>query len=197
VAYGINNITISLFFLINIIILVCLNIINSYAHIPQDTKIVAPIQEWRNTQDNVKIQFSYIPKNPLVYTETDLIFSIQDLSTGNHIKDLIANIVVTKNDKIFFKFNDVDLHDGDLSLKVRFVEDGNYKVISQLRSTDNLGIALASFDIHVPLQPFGKFNANSLVSLLIPAALVAISLSAVVIAFILILRKRGKASKTS
>ena len=188
----INNILLA-----SITILVCLNISNSYAHIPQDTKIVAAVQEWKNTQDNVRIQFSYIPKSPLVYTETELIFSVQDLTTGNHIKNLIASIAITKNDKIFFKFNDVDLHNGDLSLKVRFVEEGNYRVISQIRSSDNLGIALASFNIYVPLQPFGKFNVNSLVPSLIPAALVAISLSAIVIALILILRKRGDASKTS
>jgi hypothetical protein len=49
---------------------VCLSTDISYAHIPQDNTIV--VQEWRNTQNNVKIQFSYIPKKPLVYTDTDL-----------------------------------------------------------------------------------------------------------------------------
>jgi hypothetical protein len=165
----------------SIIFFVCLSINNAYAHIPQDTKIVAPVQEWMNTQDNVRIQFSYIPKKPLIYTETDLIFSIQDPTTGNHIEDLITSIAITKNDKIFFKFNDVDIHNGDLSLKVRFEEDGNYQVISRIRSTDNIAIALASFNIYVPLQPFGKFNIDSLVSSLIPAALVATSLTAIMI----------------
>ena len=79
----------------------CLNINNTYAHVPQDNKTVASVQEWKNVQDNLKIQFSYIP---LVYAETDLIFSIQDLTTGNHIKDLIAaSITITNNDKIFFQ----------------------------------------------------------------------------------------------
>jgi hypothetical protein len=187
----INNIL-----LVSITILLCLSTNNVYAHILQDTKTVGPLQEWKNTQDNVKIQFSYIPKKPLVFTETDLIFSIQDLTTGNHIEDLIASMTIAKNDKIFFRFNNIDIQNGDLSLKVRFLEDGYYQVISQIRSKDNIGLALASFDIYVPLQPFGKFNVDSLVSSLIPAALVAISLSAVVIALILILRKRGKTAKT-
>jgi hypothetical protein len=180
----------------NIILYVCLSINNAYAHIPQDTKTVTPVQEWKNTQDNVKIQFSYIPKKPLIYTDTDLIFSIQNPTTGNHIEDLIASMTITKNDKVFFKFDDIGIQNGDLSLKVRFLEDGYYQVISQIRSKDNIGLALASFDIYVPLQPFGKFNMGSLVSSLIPAALVAISLSAVVIALILVLRKRGKTAKT-
>lgn len=174
----------------SITILLCLSTNNVYAHILQDTKTVGPLQEWKNTQDNVKIQFSYIPKKPLVYTETDLIFSIQDLTTGNHIEDLIASMTITKNDKVFFKFDDIGIQNGDLSLKIRFLEDGYYQVISQIRSKDNIGLALASFNIYVPLQPFGKFNVDSLVSSLIPAALVAISLSAVVIVLILILKKR-------
>jgi hypothetical protein len=166
---------------------VCLSTDISYAHIPQDNTIV--VQEWKNTQNNAKIQFSYIPKKPLVYTDTDLIFSIQDLTNGNHIKDLIASITITKNDKIFFKFNDVDIRNGDLSLKVRFLEDGNYQVISQISSMDNIALALTSFDVLVPLQPFGKFDVDSLISSLILAGSVAISLSAIVIVLILILRR--------
>jgi hypothetical protein len=185
------------FLLVNITIFISLITNNVYAHIPQDIKTATPIQEWKDTQDNVKIQFSYIPEKPLVYNETDLIFSIQDLITGNHITDLIARITITKNDRIFFKFNDVEIPNGDFSLKVRFLEDGNYQVISQISSTDNIAVALASFDILVPLQPFGKFNADSLASSLIPAGLVAIGLSAIVIALILILRKREKAGKTA
>jgi len=174
---------------------VCLSTDISYAHIPQDNTIL--VQEWKNTQNNVKIQFSYIPKKPLVYTDTDLIFSIQDPTNGSHIKDLVASITITKNDKILFKFNNVDIPNGDLSLKVRFLEDGNYQVISQISSMDNIALALASFDILVPLQPFGKFDVDSLISSLIPAGSVAIGLSSIVIVLILILRKRGKASKTS
>jgi hypothetical protein len=193
VVYGINNIIFCFFLLESIAIFFCLSTNNAYAHIPQD-KIVAQVQEWKNTQDNVRIQFSYIPERPLVYTETDLIFSAQDLTTGNHIKDLIASITITKNDKIFFKFNDVDIKNGDLSLKVRFLEDGNYQVISQISSTDNnIALALASFNIYIPLQPAGKFNVDSLISSLIPAGLVAIGLSAIIVVLILILRKRGKA----
>jgi hypothetical protein len=95
---------------------------------------------------------------------------------------------ITKNNKIFFKFNDVNIQNGDISLKVRFVEDGNFK--GQIRSTDNIAIALASFNIPVPLQPFGKFNTDSLGSSLIPVGLVAaIGISVLVIVLILISRK--------
>lgn len=179
----------------SITMFVCLSTDISYAHIPQDNTIV--VQERKNIQNNVKIQFSYTPKKPLLYTDTDLIFSIQDLTNGNHIKDLIASITITKNDKIFFRFNDVDIPDGDVSLKVRFLEDGNYQVISQISSMDNIALALTSFDILVPLQPFGKFDINSLISSLIPAGSVAIGLSAIAIVLIIVLKRRGKEDKTT
>lgn len=54
------------------------------------------------------------------------------------------------------------------------LEDGNYQVISQVSSMDNIALALTSFDILVPLQPFGKFDVNSLISSLIPAGSVGI-----------------------
>jgi hypothetical protein len=145
VVHGINNNIFCLVFLVTITIFVCLGTNNAYAHMPQENKPLARIQEWKNQQDNVKIQFSYSPEKPLLYTDTDLIFSIQNLNTGNDIKDLIASITITNHDKIFFKFNDVDIRNGDLCLKIRFLEDGNYQVISRISSTDNIGIALASF----------------------------------------------------
>jgi len=191
-----NNNKLFLFFLLTASTFLCLAIESAYAHIPQDNN-TSPVQEWKDQQNNIKIQFSYSPDKPLLYNMTDLKFSMQDLKTGNHIKDLITSITIIKGDKIFFKFNNVAIQDGDLSLKVKFLEDGNYQVISQVRSKDNFAMALASFNILVPLQPFGKFDASNLTSFLIPAGLVAIGLSALVIALIIISRKREKAKRST
>jgi hypothetical protein len=189
-----NNNKPLLFFLLTAGTFLCLAIESAYAHIPQDDT-TSPIQEWKDQQNNIKIQFGYSPDKPLLYNMTDLKFSMQDLNTGNHIKNLIANITIIKGDKIFFRSNNAAIQDGDLYLKVKFSEDGNYQVISQVRSKDNFAMALASFNILVPLQPFGNFNANYLTSSLIPAGLVAISLSALVIVLIIISRKREKATR--
>ena len=191
-----NNNKPLLFFLLTAGTFLCLAIESAYAHIPQDDT-TSPIQEWKDQQNNIKIQFGYSPDKPLLYNMTDLKFSMQDLNTGNHIKNLIANITIIKGDKIFFRSNNAAIQDGDLYLKVKFSEDGNYQVISQVRSKDNFAMALASFNILVPLQPFGKFNANYLTSSLIPAGLVAISLSALVIVLIIISRKREKAKRST
>lgn len=190
-----NNNKLLLFFLLTANTFLFLDIESAYAHIPQDNKI-SPVQEWKDQQNNIKIQFSYNPPNPLLYNMTDLKFSMQDLKTGNHIKDLVTSITIIKDDKIFFRSNNVTIQDGDLSLKVKFLEDGNYQVISQVRK-DNFAMTLASFNILVPLQPFGKFDANYLTSSLIPAGLVAIGLSALVIVLIIISRKREKAKRST
>jgi hypothetical protein len=111
---------------------------NAYAQTQQDNKSVSMIQEWIDPKENVKIQFRYSPAKPMLYTLTDLKLSIQDLNTGNNLNDLFANIAILKGDRIFFKFNNITLENGDLLLKVQFVEDGNYQLISQIRSKENI-----------------------------------------------------------
>lgn len=182
-------------FLVTVTILVCLTIDNVYGHLSPDNKHLAAIQEWNDEQNSVKVQFSYSPEKPLLYTLTDLKFSIQDLKTGNHLKDLVMSSTIIKDDRIFFKFNAVTIENGDLSLKVQFIEDGNYEIISQVRSKDNVAIALTSFNIFVPLQPFGKFDADSLTPSLIPAGLAAISLLGLVAILILVSKKKNSKKK--
>ena len=165
---------------------------NAYAQLQQDNKTVSTIQEWIDPQENVKIQFRYSPAKPMLYTLTDLRLSIQDLNTGNNLRDISTSITILKGDKIFFKFNNIAVQNGDLSLKVQFVEDGNYQLISQIRSKDNISIALASFNILVPLQPFGSFNADSIAPLLLPIGLVAIFGATAIVIFLLIVSRKKK-----
>jgi len=135
----------------------------AYAQIQQDNKTVSTIQKWIDPQENVKIQFN-----------------------------LYASIAILKGDKIFFKYNNIAVQNGYLSLKVQFTEDGNYQLISQIRSKENISIALASFNILVPLQPFGSFDVYSIAPLLLPIGLVAIFGAAAIVIFILIVSRRKK-----
>jgi hypothetical protein len=183
------------YFLVTVTILVCLTTDTAYGHLSPDNKKLAAIQEWNDEQNAVKLLFSYSPEKPLLYTPTDLKFSIQDLKTGNHLKDLVMNSTIIKDNKIISKFNGVTIKNGDLSLKAQFPEDGNYQIISQVRSKDNVAIALTSFNIFVPLQPFGKFDADSLTSTLIPAGLVAISLLGLVAVIIFVSKEKNSKRK--
>src|ERR687891_513167 len=187
-----NNKELCFFFLLIINICGFMTFQNAYAQIQQDNKTVSTIQEWIDPKENIKIQFRYSPAKPMLYTMTDLKLSIQDLSTGSNLKDLLANIAILKGDRIIFKFNNIAAKNGDLLLKVQFVEDGNYQLISQIRSKENISIALASFNILVPLQPFGSFNVYSIAPLLLPIGLVAIFGAAAIVIFILIVSRRKK-----
>jgi hypothetical protein len=57
----------------------------SYAHLSSNI-----IQTLIDRQNNLKIQFSYLPEQPTMDDLIQLQFSIQNLQTGNHLKNLIA-----------------------------------------------------------------------------------------------------------
>jgi hypothetical protein len=187
-----NNPVLCFFFLLIINISGCTTIQNASAQSQQDNKSVSTTQEWIDPKENVKIQFSYSPAKPMLYAMTDLKLSIQDLNTGSNLRDLFANIVILKGDRIFFKFDNITVKNGDLIQKVQFVEDGNYQLISQIRSNENISIALASFNILVPLQPLGSFNFYSIASLMLPIGIVAIFGTISITIFLIIVSRKKK-----
>jgi hypothetical protein len=160
------------------------SVIAAYAHI-YDKRV----QEWINQRENVKIQFTYEPEKPLVYTFTELNFSVQNPQTGEHLKDLIANITITNQQQKTSKFNNISAPDGDFSIKSRFLDTGTYQVIVRISSINN-AIALASFKVIVPSQPVGIINMNYLIPLLLPAGLVGIASTIIMAAFIIIANRR-------
>jgi hypothetical protein len=159
------------------------SVIAAYAHI-YDKRV----QEWVNQRDNVKIQFTYEPEKPLVYTFTELNFSIQNLHTGEHLKDLIANITITNQQQKTFKFNNMSAPEGDFSIKSRFLDTGTYQVIIRIASINN-AIALASFKVIIPSQPVGIINMNYLTPLLLPAGLVGIVSTILVVSLVIIVNR--------
>lgn len=154
----------------------------AYAHITGDRT-----QQWINPQDNVKIQFTYEPEKPLIGSPTELKFSVQNLQTGQHLKDLFAKVTIINGQRVF-KFNNLTVSDGDFSVNSTFPNEGTYQVILRINSKD-YAIALASFRVFVPFQPLGTINLNYTIPLLLPAALAGI-IGVIVIATFLIIVKR-------
>lgn len=115
----------------------------SYAHLS------GKVQEWTHAKDNVRIQFAYSPEKPIIDTFTALNFSVQDLKTGEHIKDFTARVVVTNGQRLF-KFENISVPNGDFSVKYIFPDDGTHQVI--LRVDSNHLVELASFQVFVPHQ---------------------------------------------
>ena len=129
---------------IGFIILLSQSIILCDAHIKE-----SKIQEWVGESKNIRIQFAYSPEKPIIDTFTELKFSVQDLKTGEHIKDFDARAVVTNGQRLF-KFENITVADGDFSVKYLFPDDGTHQVLTRINT--NNSILLASFSVFVPHQ---------------------------------------------
>jgi hypothetical protein len=82
----------------------------AYAHIYSNIT-----QVWIDRQNNIKIQFSHLPEKPTMNDLIQLEFSIQNLQTGNHLKNLISKVTVANNP--IYKFDNITVADGDFSIR--------------------------------------------------------------------------------
>jgi hypothetical protein len=124
------------------------------------------IQEWVSQRDGIKIQFTYKPDTPIVDTFTELKFSALNLTSGDHIKDFLARVVVTNGQRLF-KFENITVADGDFSVKYIFPEDGTHQVVTRIVTKDSINL-LSSFNVFVPhqqpptlLNPFPSSSPSS------------------------------------
>src|SRR5215216_4952715 len=131
------------------------------AHIKQ-----SKVQEWIDKSKNIKIQFAYSPEKPIIDTFTELKFSVQDLETGEHIKNFDVRVVVTNGQRLF-KFENITVADGDFSVKYLFPDDGTHQVITRIDTKDSINL-LSSFNVFVPhqqpptlLNPFPSSSPSS------------------------------------
>ena len=172
---------------IGYIILLSQSIILCDAHIKE-----SKIQEWVDKSKNIKIQFAYSPEKPIIDTFTELKFSVQDLETGEHIKDFDARAVVTNGQRLF-KFENITVADGDFSVKYLFPDDGTHQVLTRINTNNT--ILLASFSVFVPhqsppslLNPFsntpGQQNENEHLFNIIIIIVILIAVSTLTIVMI-------------
>jgi hypothetical protein len=93
----------------------------------------------------------YEPKIPIVDKPTELRFTVQRISTGDYLKDLEANVLVTDNISgqfRNFKFNNISAPDGQFSVSYLFPDTGLFEIIVRVISPD--AQALVPFDVIVP-----------------------------------------------
>ena len=150
-------------------------------------------QTWTDKLNNLKVQFTYSPDNPAIDTPTELNFNVLNLQTGSHLKDLSARIVVLTNSggqQRSFKFTNISAADGNFSVKYLFPDSGSYQVISKIDSKDSSN--LASFNVFVPFQPLGTVNVSNLNPLILPALLVGVIGTIVVVTLIWKSKKKEK-----
>ena len=110
---------------------------------------------------------------------------MQNLKTGEHIKDFTARVVVTNGQRLF-KFENITVPNGDFSVKYIFPDDGTHQVI--LRVDSNHLVELASFQVFVPHQsPPSLLSAGGdMINIIIAIIIIA----AVGLIVILMLKKK-------
>ncbi|MDP9287555.1 MAG: hypothetical protein M3P08_05085 [Thermoproteota archaeon] len=108
-------------------------------------------QDWVDKLNNVKIHFIYELNKPTINNLNELNFTADDWKTGNNLKNVIADVTVVNNPDPTFKFSNITSSNGDFSIKCPFLNEGMHHVIVNLRSNNNHTLALASFNLTVPI----------------------------------------------
>ena len=116
-----------------------------YSHIHTNNQIA--IQEILDQRDKIKVQFAYDQEKVKINTLTDLKFSVLNSTTGEHIKNFLARVVITEASEVF-EFDNIKVNGGDFSVKHSFANYGTHQVI--LRVDTNSSITPAAFDVIVP-----------------------------------------------
>lgn len=148
----------SLFHFLVFLVLSLLSILSSNAQSSEAQSSSMNInnpQIWTNTEQNIKIQFVYQPQKPILDQPTELKFVVQNLKTGDYLKKLVANILVTHNSSgqfSNFRFSNITVPDGQFSVKYLFPDTGIYEIITRVSAKEIA--ALAAFKVIVPLQPY-------------------------------------------
>jgi hypothetical protein len=148
-------------------------------------------QTWIDKQNNIKIQFASQPENPIVDKPTELKFSVQNLKTGDYLKNLLARVVVTDGQRSF-KFTNIAIPDGNFSVKYLFPDTGTYQVIGRIDDLDEnknyRSSTLSSFQVFVPLQ----ISGSNIHVIAITATLIIIAIVFVIAQFVQRKRKKEK-----
>jgi hypothetical protein len=121
-------------------------------------------QQWVDKENNAKIIFAYDPESPVIGRPTKLLFAVQNLLTGNEIKEeLHARIIITNGPDVL-KITNSTFPDGNFSINYTFPDSGSYQVIPKIESRNYS--ELASLNVFVPPQASSS-TYKSFVSLML------------------------------
>ena len=149
-------------------------------------------QTWVDKLNNLKMQFEYLPKEPIIDKPTELKFTVQNLQTGEQIKNLSARVAVVHNvggELRTFKFTNITAPDGIYSVKYLFPDSGSYNVITKIDSKEFT--SLTSFNVAVPLPPLSSIVTGGVLSPIVLAE-IGIIIAATAAAAVLLWMKRKK-----
>jgi hypothetical protein len=181
---------------ITVVVILPLNIIIALGQSSSSSSSSNATQQiWIDKLNNLKIQFGYSPKEPVIDKPTELGFTVQNVQTGEQIKNLSARVVVVNNaggQLRTFKFANITAPNGIFSVNYLFPDSGSYNIITKVDAKDFT--SLASFNVSVPFAPLGTVNVGNLNPLVIP---VIAGIIAATVGVYLILKIKKKDKKIS
>jgi hypothetical protein len=121
-------------------------------------------QQWIDKENNAKIIFAYDPESPVIGRPTKLLFAVQNLLTGNQIKEELHARTIITNGRDILKITNSTSPDGNFSINYTFPDSGSYQVIPKIDSRNYS--ELASFNVFVPPQASSS-TYKSFVSLML------------------------------
>ncbi|HJU12883.1 MAG TPA: hypothetical protein VJ792_00310 [Candidatus Nitrosotalea sp.] len=140
--------------------------IPSYAHLYGYN-----VKEWRNQEQNILVQFETSPHTPSVGENSTLSFSVQNLSTGEHLKNFTETVTIlyygNSGSVLVHKYQSDIVRDGDFEKHYVFDKGGTYGVF--LRADTPAFINVSRFAVFVSSPEFQVLN---LVYLLLPFLIV-------------------------
>lgn len=150
-----------------------------YAHLSGTT-----LQQWVDKETGIKIEFAYQPEKPIADSPTELSISVQNLTTGQHIKNFRASVVIINDFRRAFKFLNIPVVNGDFSLQYSFPDSGHNQILVSINK-DSFGLALASFRVSMsaPFPPPDIVAKSIIVGVVMPAAIMT--------AILLLIKKRS------
>jgi hypothetical protein len=124
-------------------------LVTTCAHMPIGN--MSRVQNWTRPDNKIGIQFTYRPEKPIINAFTELKFSVQNTTTGQHIsdtEDAVARVVVTNRQRLF---KNISVGDGHISVKYLFPDDGTHQAITRLDTKNSVNLALFLFPYHISL----------------------------------------------
>jgi len=133
------------------------------------------VQEWKNQKENILVQFEIEPQTPAVEKNATMSFSVQNLQTGEHLKNFTETVTViyynsanTSSNDITYKFNASNIKNGDFSHNYVFTKGGTYEIF--LRIDTPTFISVSRFTVFVSSPEFQVMN---MIYLLLPIMIFA------------------------